>query len=247
MSAHRLIGSERFPGRQGRLVFAHLATQHGRPVSRDELVEALWSSSVPLAYEVALSALISKLRALLASAGAGREALIAAARCYELRLPGGSWVDIDAAAEAVHTAESCLRSALHKKAYGPAVVAGAILRRPFLPGVDSVWVEEQRRHLLALRLRALDCLVEIHSWNREPTLALTVAEEAVTLEPYRESGYRMLMRIHRLAGNPAEALRVYDRLCRLLAADLGTRPALETKRLSEELGRATAEVTPSRQ
>jgi hypothetical protein len=31
----------RFPGRQGRLLFAYLVAEQGRPVPRDELAEAL--------------------------------------------------------------------------------------------------------------------------------------------------------------------------------------------------------------
>src|SRR6059036_2726776 len=37
-----VVKDNRFPGRQGRLVFAYLATEAGRPIPRDELAEALW-------------------------------------------------------------------------------------------------------------------------------------------------------------------------------------------------------------
>jgi DNA-binding SARP family transcriptional activator len=115
------------------------------------------------------------------------------------------------------------------------VVACAILRRPFLPGDDGPWLDETRQSLLAASLRALDSLAEIHSWNLEPALALRAAEEAVSLEPYRDAGYRRLMLIHKLAGNPAEALRAYERLRLLLATELGMRPAAETQALLESV------------
>ena len=38
-----LVDEERFPGRQGRLVFAYLVAEHGKPVLRDDLAEAIWS------------------------------------------------------------------------------------------------------------------------------------------------------------------------------------------------------------
>src|SRR5262249_56147585 len=34
------LDERRLPGRQGRLVFAYLLAEHGRPVSRDELADA---------------------------------------------------------------------------------------------------------------------------------------------------------------------------------------------------------------
>ena len=229
-----LVESRRFPGRQGRVAFAYLVSEHERSVTRDELIELLWSELPPRAYDVALSAVMSKLRALMSSAGLGRVAVETVSSGYRLNLPA-AWIDVDTAAEAVHEAEAALRTGRHDAAYGPAVVACAILRRPFLLGEDGTWIEDRRRRLLVLRLRALDCLAEIHSWNREPTLALRAAEEAVELEPYRETSYRALMRIHDRAGNRAEAVRVYVRLERLLARELGTRPAAETDALMHGL------------
>jgi hypothetical protein len=64
-----LLDERRLMGRQGRLAFAYLVGEHLRAVSRDELAEELWLGAVPPSWERSLSALISKLRALLASAG----------------------------------------------------------------------------------------------------------------------------------------------------------------------------------
>ena len=57
-----LVGEERFPGRQGRLPFACLVAEQGRPVPRDELAEALWGEAPPATWEKALTVLVSKLR-----------------------------------------------------------------------------------------------------------------------------------------------------------------------------------------
>jgi len=55
------------------------------------------------------------------------------------------------------------------------------------------------------------------------------AEEVVTLEPFRETAYRHLMQVHAAAGNPAEALRVYEHCRRFLADELGAYPSPETE------------------
>src|SRR5207302_9985555 len=122
----------------------------------------------------------------LADLGLSRNALTSIPHCHQLRLPADAWIDLEAAAEAVHEAESALRSGAHADAYGPAVVANAIVRRPFLPGDDGPWIEGRRRALPDERLRALDCLAETHSGNREPTPARKAAEQAGSLDPYRE-------------------------------------------------------------
>jgi DNA-binding SARP family transcriptional activator len=232
-----LIRSDRLPRRQGRLAFAFLMSERARAVSRDELADVLWPDGPPPAHGVALSAVVSKLRALLMEAAVDRHAIVAADGCYRVDLPATTWIDTEAAHEAVHEAEAALRLDGHTTAYGPAAVAAAILRRPFLPGVDGRWLERRRDAQRQLLVRALDLLAEIHAENREPAVALRVAEQAVALEPYRESGYRRLMLLHHRAGDRAEALRVYERCRRLLADELGTAPSPETEALLAEVGR----------
>jgi DNA-binding SARP family transcriptional activator len=235
LGGRTLIRADRLPRRQGRIAFALLMSERPRAVPRAELADALWPDGPPPAQDVALSALASKLRALLMEAGASRGALAVADGCYRVELPAGTWIDTEAAHAAVHDAEAALRSGAHPVAYGPATVAAAILRRPFLPGIEGDWVERRREALRGLLVRALDVLAEVHATNREPALAVRAAEQAVTLEPFRESGYRRLMRLHDGAGNRAEALRVYRRCRGLLARELGTAPSPETEALMERI------------
>src|SRR5205814_8316415 len=65
----RLIDEPQLPARQGRVLFAYLVCHRQRPVTRDALAEALWPDALPGAWETALNALMSKLRAALKQAG----------------------------------------------------------------------------------------------------------------------------------------------------------------------------------
>ena len=55
-----------------------------------------------------------------------------------------------------------------------------------------------------------------------------MAEELIAVSPFREAGYRRLMEAHIVAGNRAEALRVYEQCRQLLAEELGAYPSPET-------------------
>lgn len=227
-----VLGPRDFPGQQGRAAFAFLVGQRGGPVRRDEVAEALWPAERPAAWEGAISALVSKLRALLGRAGLdGTEALRSADGCYELHLPRGSWVDHEVAVDSIHEAESALNAGDPGRAYGPSAVAHHIARRPFLPGQEGRWFEERREQLAAVLIRALECRAAVYLWNDEPTLAVEAAREVVRLRPFRETGYRLLMRAHVAAGNAAEALRVYERCRRVIADELGVPPSPETRAL----------------
>jgi YVTN family beta-propeller protein len=212
-------------------------------VPRGELAEALWGEEPPSTWEKALSVLVSKLRVLLGENGIdGASALTGAFGCYRLELPEGSWVDILAAAVAAHEAQEALTAGETEKARTAAALAESLVRQPFLPGEDGTWVEEKRRELAEVRARALTVLADASLRSADGRDAAQWAEQAIALEPFRESGYRRLMQAHVVAGDRAEALRTYDRCRRLLAEELGAYPSPET----ESIYRGLLEAPPTR-
>ena len=231
-----LIDEDRFPGRQGRLVFAYLVSEHGRPVLRDELAEALWGDTPPATWEKALGVIASKLRVLLGECGLdGAKVLTNAFGCYRLELPEGSWVDVLAAANQADSADAALASGLAETAKEEASKAVAVARLSFLPGEDGAWVEGKRRELADVLDRALDSLADASLRSGDASEAAKWAREAIALQPFRESGYRRLMHAHAAAGNRAEALQVYERCRRLLADELGAFPSPETESIYRDL------------
>jgi DNA-binding SARP family transcriptional activator len=231
-SEHGLIRESDLPARQGRLAFAHLASTRDHPLAREELAETLWPGKLARAWEVSLSAIISKLRATLAGAGLDRDGVIVTAfSSYQLRLPPDVWVDLEVAAASLHHAEANVAAGHALDAYGEALVALTILRRPFLAGAAGPWVDARREVLRAELVRALECMVACLEASGEVALAVRNAEELVALEPFRESGYRHLMRLHAGRGDRAEALRLYE-VCRTrLVDELGVGPSAETEAL----------------
>jgi SARP family transcriptional regulator, regulator of embCAB operon len=225
-----LLDERELPGRQGRLALVYLVFERDRPVPRDELADALWGEALPPAWDSALSALVSKLRGLLAAGGApGRSMLETAAGAYHLRLPPGAWVDVEAAQQSLDQAEGALRAGRPGPAGGHASVAVSIARRPLLAGLDAEWIRARREALGHVLVRALDCLAEVALASREPRLAAQLAAEVVRLEPYRESAYQLLMRAHAAAGDRAHAVRAYAECRRLLLAELGVGPSPQTE------------------
>ena len=223
-------------GRQGRLVFVYLALERERAVDGDELAELLWPDRLPPSSALALSAIISKLRSALGRLGLSRnEVIVSAFGCYQLRLPPDAWVDLEAASSALHEAEGAILAGDPAGAYGGALIAVTILKRPFLTGEEGEWVESRRDEQTRMLVRARDCFAQALHANGETELALQHAREAVRLEPFRESGYVRLMRLLVEHGDRAEAIRVYEQCRGLLANDLGVRPTDELEDLHRKL------------
>jgi DNA-binding SARP family transcriptional activator len=188
-----------------------------------------WPRKLPRSWDGALTSVVSKLRVLLAKAGMKKsEVLSSTLGCYQLHLPANSWIDTEAAADGLHEAEVLIRTGKRRQAYGPAQVAYHIARRPFLAGENCDWVEQQREKLRTISVRTCECLAEVYLANGEPSLAAEVAKEAVSLQPYRETAYQLLIRAHAAAGNRAEALWVYEKCRKLVIDELGVPPSPET-------------------
>jgi hypothetical protein len=88
-----VVDERQLPAWQGRLVLAYLIGERSRPVTRDELGGAIWSDSLPTAWESALSALVSKLRHLLQSLGLPATVALISGRSgrYQMQLPSNTW------------------------------------------------------------------------------------------------------------------------------------------------------------
>jgi class 3 adenylate cyclase/DNA-binding SARP family transcriptional activator len=234
------LDEQRFPGRQGRIVFSYLAAQHGRPVPRDELADLLWGNDLPATWEKALRVLMTKLRALLEECGLESSSVLRSAfGCYQLTLPPDAWIDVDAAASAVERGEAALAAEDLDEARAQASTGADLARRVFLPGEDGRWVEDQRRELRDVLVRALECLRDAALAEGEFGSAVRYAAEITELEPFRETSYRALMQAHVAAGNPAEALRVYERCRRFLADELGAYPSPESEAVYLEILRSS--------
>lgn len=219
------------PGRQGRTLFAFLALNRARTVPRPELLQAVWPEAVPDAVDAGLSALLSKLRrAVGAERLEGRTAL-------RLHLPADAWVDVEAASEALHRAESAVARGDWTAAWGPARVVQHVTARPFLAGEEAPWVVDRRRRLEEMHVRALELAAEacLGIGGAELDTAERAARSLVEQVPFRESGHRYLMRVLAARENPAEALRVYESLRVLLREELGVAPAAATQDLHREL------------
>ena len=164
-------------------------------------------------------------------------------------------IDVVAASSAAKHAEEALARGDLESAKSEGALAASLAREPFLPGDDAAWVEEKRRELSGVRARSLSVVADACLEAGEPDEAATWAEQAIALDPFRESGYRRLMEAHVAAGNRAEALRVYERCRRRsqrarrlsVARDRGDLPRTarravrsENRRSSPELPRAAA-------
>jgi DNA-binding SARP family transcriptional activator len=226
------------PGRQGRLLFAYLAVHRDRACPRGELIDVLWPEDPPAAADTALSALLSKLRRVLGDGVLeGRSELRAV-------FPGDVWIDVEHGAAAARRAEAARQDGDWATAIDAARDVLAALAGEFLPDCDGPWLHEQRGAADSLRIRAYEVLADASIRSGELGEAVGAARAAIALAPFRETAYRLLMEAHEAAGNPAEGLRAFEQLRRLLREELGTAPGAEAMALHERMLHGGAPARP---
>ncbi len=223
------------PGRQAPLLFAYLTLHRGRPVRRDELIDALWSDEgPPPGGDGLLRPLLSRLRRAL---GDGRLEGRA-----ELRLlfPDDAWIDWEFAHEALRAGRVSQASGDHATGWERARAGLAVAERGLLPGFEGGWLEPFRTELEDRRIELLETVAVCGAMLGEGELhdAERAARIAVEAAPFRESARAALLQVLRRRGNVAEALFAFDEFRGLLRDELGSAPGPQLLALHAELLRA---------
>jgi DNA-binding SARP family transcriptional activator len=231
-------------GKQVPLLLAYLLLNRDRVVGREELIGALWPEKAPVSQDAALRTLLSRLRSALGAATvAGRDELV-------LDLPAPVWIDLEAASLEVDHARRALERGDARGAWALAQVPLNIAARGLLPGSQASWLEPRRRDLEDIRLQALEVIgrAGLSLGRAQRTSVERTARSLIEAEPYRESGYVLLMEALAAEGNVAEGLRVFDQLRMRLRDELGVSPSPETIAAHEHLlrpaGRARSSDLP---
>ncbi|MCL2770072.1 MAG: AAA family ATPase, partial [Solirubrobacterales bacterium] len=226
-------------GRQGRELFAYLVLNRSRLVSRDELVALLWPERPPRSPEAALNTILARLRRVVGpSVLSGRAQL-------RVELPHGSTVDVEMAEDVAARAEVSLGEGRPAEALELARAGLELLAAPLLPEVLHSWADQPRRELEDVCVQLLGITVRAGLARGGAALddAERAAKRVIDREPFRESGYAMLMEVHAARGDTAEALLVYERLRALLGDELGVPPSARVAALHQRLLRADRTAT----
>ena len=213
------------PGKQGQRLLAYLVLYRRVPVERSQLVDVVWGDARPKAADTALSALLSKLRVALG------DELVAGRGVPSLRLPPGSWVDVEHALDCLHRCEAHLAKGEYAAALGHSGGALYPSKRGFLSGHEGEWIDEWRRRLDDVHTRALAVYAEasLRLGGLELPNAERSSRELIEKCPYRESAYALRMEVLEAMGNTAEALLAYEQLRTRLADELGAGPGPELR------------------
>ncbi|MDT4992477.1 MAG: hypothetical protein QOH97_2369 [Actinoplanes sp.] len=215
--------------RRARQVLAVLAARHGKIQSKDALADAVWGDELPGNHVAALEHYVSVIRRRLQPAGS-------AASWFIVTRGGGYLFDTGRAELDLADLRTRIRSldALAPDDPQRLPVHAAILdlarELPFPEDPYAEWAEQARSEV---QFAVVNALLELSrsALAVDPPRALRLAQDAIELNPFLESGYEAAMAAAVAMERPDEALRIYERCRRLLDEELAVPPSAELVRL----------------
>ncbi len=219
-----------------RALLAFLALQHGRPVHRDAVIEALWPDVEHLSALHNLNTTVYNLRHSLEPAlqrGADSSYIRYEEDCYFLNGDSTHWLDVTVfetgIARARRELDPIQAMALYREAL--ALYRGDFLSE--LSGHDIRWCWMERERLRELYLTALEELGALCDQQRQEKEAADLYLKVLAVDACRETACQGLMRLCMRRGDWAAAVAHYRRLTEALWRELDLPPSRETSLLYE--------------
>ena len=217
-------------GPRQRDLLAILATQPGRLVSTESLVDQVWHGAPPPTAASAVRVHLARIRKILADLSDGSALLLFQPPGYRLH----SSVTSDAAEyeRMVNQARALINEHDHRTASELLIAAERLWRGPALSGaqdVESLRIEAER--LEGLRLDAQEDWADVRLALGHHGAMCSALAAAVGRAPLRERRTAQLMLALHRSGRQADALKACRRLRRTLVDELGVEPGTGVQRL----------------
>ncbi len=220
-----VIGPRDFPGAKPKQLLEILVAERGHTVSKSRLADLLWTGELPRNYLATLESYISVMRQTIEPGVRARDSVVMTERGGYRLDDGQTTLDIEefdqlvglAAGRQPVAALCTLNAAL-------ALVRGPVLEdEPF-----ADWAEQLRCTYGQKHVQVLIDAGRLSLLSGEAGAALTLAEQAVALDPLAEAAYQVQMTASYALWRQEDALRAFDRCRTLLADELGVDPMDET-------------------
>lgn len=219
---------------------AYLASQLGRPVSREHLATLLWGNS---GTEQARQSLRQALVALRNALGPKSNDLLATDTASVL-LQSRDALQIDI----VQYEAACRSSARQDLERAASLYRGEFLADLHIPVEPfSEWVSLERQRIATLQSDLLLRLAEARASAADGNGAIASARNLTTHDPLREEGHRLLMRLLVAVGQRTAALQQYDKLTKLLQDQLGIPPDRDSVALAAQIRAGRIAIEQERQ
>jgi DNA-binding SARP family transcriptional activator len=217
-----------WPQRRPKALVKWLALAPGHRLHREQVMDGLWPELDAASAGNNLRKAVFRARSAVRDLGVGVPELIVSQGDL-LMLSPGTWVDVT-------EFEATVAQARVSKDVGLYRAAIALWQGELLPeDLYEDWAASRREVLHHEAVAVLAELAAALEARAELDEAAGLLRRARAIDPTNEESARALLRVLALSGGRSEATSVYQSLCEALERELGTRPAVETVELHEQI------------
>lgn len=220
-------------------MLAVLATQVGRVVPLEQLVDAIWGEDPPDRARDAIYTYVSTLRRALA-VGTDTEIIVRTGGGYRLDIASAK-IDLHLFARETAVARRARAENKHAQAAAHFAAALGLWRGSALGGAQGTWAENERARLDELRIAALEDRVDADLAMCRGEAIVAELAAAVGEHPLRERLRAQLMLALSQSGRQADALECYNEGRRVLLDELGLEPGVVLRSAHEQVLRPSEE------
>src|SRR5215207_4325045 len=232
----RPLAADAWVTRRARDILCFIASRRHRRVSKDMIIDTFWGESDFGSVEKNFHPTISHIRkGLNSNQPLKQNFLLYRDGDYQLNPEFSYRIDTEEFDRLVSEGDAARRARDAEgfvKAYEE---AAALYRGEFMQGSYDEWVEEQRSYCREQYLRILEILAQTAQKSEDWARSLTLAQQILREDPFREDVHCHLLRAHAAQGNRVAVREQYEALRKLLRKELGVEPAAETQRVYREL------------
>ncbi|MGI5519993.1 BTAD domain-containing putative transcriptional regulator [Micromonospora sp. CA-259024] len=227
-----------------RAVLGLLASRVNDVVGFEEIIDAVWGSSVPPTAANGVHTYIARLRRLLEPGRTRREAgevLVSTGGGYALFMESDD-LDVARFDRLVREARVLRGRSEFRAAEETLGNALRLWRGEAYQGLPGTFAEVERARLNESRLTATEGRAQLLLDLGQPAEAAAVLSDAVATEPLRERLRGLLMRALYRSGRQADALCLYRQTRKILRDELGIEPHEELRHLQHQILSGSADA-----
>ncbi|MBV9203982.1 MAG: tetratricopeptide repeat protein [Actinobacteria bacterium] len=222
---------------QQRVVLAVLSLQAGRPVGRQQMINAVWGEAPPRHAVNLVQRHVSGLRRVLEPGRPGHTPsglLTWTDAGYLLTLPVGA-LDLDRYEDTVAGARTARAAGRLAEAAEALRAALRLWRGPVCDGLYSPFLDAQRDRLAESRISVIEERIDLELATGDHADVIAELRDLVAEYPLRERLHGQLMLALYRAGRQADALAAFRDARRRLDEELGVEPAAPLQRLHQQI------------
>src|SRR5205823_4521609 len=214
-------------------LLAALLLNAGRPVSLDELAEALWGPDPPPSARVTIQNYVMRLRKALGDTGTSRIGTLPSGYAIQA---DASELDVARFEDLLCAARAAARERRWRDAADQARSAVSLWRGDPLADVGSELLADREVPRLAeMRLQALETRIDADLHLGCHADVITELRRLVARDPLRERLHAQLMLALYRDGRQAEALAAYQRARQVLVEELGAEPGTGLRDMHQQV------------